>query len=78
MNYVYVIMYSMFFIAAVVAVVEESDLDDWISLVTNGALAVTSIYAYTMKRYDLTMITLFSMQYCMALFWKVQTDRFFV
>ena len=41
MNYVYVIMYSMFFIAAVVAVVEESDLDDWISLVTNGALAVT-------------------------------------
>ena len=61
MNYIYVIMYSMFFIAAAVAVVEESDLDDWISLVTNGALAVTSIYAYTMKRYDLTMITLFSM-----------------
>ena len=67
MNYVYVIMYSMFFIAAVVAVVEESDLDDWISLVTNGALAVTSIYAYTMKRYDLTMITLFSM--CSSIVW---------
>lgn len=67
MNYIYVIMYSMFFIAAVVAVVEESDLDDWISLVTNGALAVTSIYAYTMKRYDLTMITLFSM--CSSIVW---------
>ena len=67
MNYVYVIMYSMFFVAAVVAVVEESDLDDWISLVTNGALAVTSIYAYTMKRYDLTMITLFSM--CSSIVW---------
>ena len=67
MNYVYVIMYSMFFIAAVVAVVEESDLDDWISLVTNGALAVTSIYAYTMKRYDLTMITLFTM--CSSIVW---------
>lgn len=67
MNYIYVIMYSMFFIAAVVAVVEESDSDDWISLVTNGALAVTSIYAYTMKRYDLTMITLFSM--CSSIVW---------
>lgn len=67
MNYIYVIMYSMFFIAAVVSVVEESDLDDWISLVTNGALAVTSIYAYTMKRYDLTMITLFSM--CSSIVW---------
>lgn len=67
MKYIYYIMYGMFFIAAVVAVVEESDLDDWISLVTNGALAVTSIYAYTMKRFDLTMITLFSM--CSSIVW---------
>lgn len=67
MNYVFYVMYIMFLVAACVSVAEESDLDDWISLVTNGALAVTSIYAYTMKRFDLTTISLFAM--CSSIVW---------
>lgn len=67
MSYIYQVMYAIFMIAACVAVAEQNDLDDWISLVTNGALAVTSFYAYKMTRYDLSIISLFAM--CTSVVW---------
>lgn len=41
--YVYFIAYGMFLSAAAVAVQSEADLDEWISLVTNGAMGVTAL-----------------------------------
>lgn len=67
MSYIYQAMYGIFFIAACVAVAQQSELDEWISLVTNGAIAVTSLYAYKLERYDISIIALFGM--CTSLVW---------
>tara|TARA_B100001287_G_C22426514_1_gene409347 strand:- start:5 stop:619 length:615 start_codon:yes stop_codon:yes gene_type:complete len=67
MKYVYYFMYSLFLAAAFVAVAEQSALDDWMSLITNGALAVTGFYAYSMERFDLAIITTFGL--CTSLVW---------
>lgn len=67
MKYIYYVMYSLFLAAAFVAVVEKAELDEWISLLTNGALAVTGFYAYSMQRFDLTIIAIFGM--CTSVVW---------
>lgn len=67
MKFIYYVMYAVFLAAAFVAVSEKAELDEWISLVTNGALAVTGFYAYSMKRFDLAMITIFGM--CTSVVW---------
>ena len=67
MKFIYYVMYAVFLAAAFVAVADKAELDEWISLVTNGALAVTGFYAYSMKRFDLAMITIFGM--CTSVVW---------
>ena len=64
---VYVFAYAVFLTAAVVAVVDEAELDDWVSLVTNGALGVTGFYAYRMQRFDLATLAVFGM--CSSVVW---------
>ena len=65
--YVYFIAYGMFLSAAAVAVQSEADLDEWISLVTNGAMGVTALYAFKKERIDLATIALFAM--CTSVVW---------
>jgi len=67
MHYVYYVAYAVFLVAAFISVVDGVELDDWISLVTNGALAVTAFYAQKMQRFDITMIALFTM--CTSVVW---------
>ena len=67
MHYVYYVAYAVFLVAAFISVVDRVDLDDWISLVTNGALGVTALYAQKMQRFDITMISLFTM--CTSVVW---------
>ena len=63
----FVVAYAIFLSVAAVAVAEGADLDEWISLVTNGALGVTGFYAYKMRRYDLATAAAFGM--CTSVVW---------
>ena len=63
----YPVIYAVFIVAAVVAVVEGADQDEWIALVTNGALAVTAFYAYKEARVDLAFIATFTV--CTSVVW---------
>jgi len=67
MPYVFALVYGLFISAAAVAVQSEAGLDEWISLVTNGALGVTALYAFKKERIDLTTIVLFGM--CTSVVW---------
>lgn len=62
-----VLGYSLFIVAAVLSVVNESGQDDWLSLLTNGAIGLTAFYAYTVHRTDISIIGFFTM--CTSLVW---------
>tara|TARA_B110000858_G_scaffold186889_1_gene230564 strand:- start:5841 stop:6455 length:615 start_codon:yes stop_codon:yes gene_type:complete len=63
----YFVAYGLFLTAAAVAVQSEAGLDEWISLVTNGAMCVTALYAFKKERMDLTTIALFAL--CTSIVW---------
>ena len=46
---------------------DDSGLDEWISLATNGALGLTGFYAYRMERFDLATLAVFGL--CTSLVW---------
>tara|TARA_B110000285_G_scaffold235445_1_gene317222 strand:+ start:21103 stop:21705 length:603 start_codon:yes stop_codon:yes gene_type:complete len=62
-----VLGYGLFIVAAVLSIVNESNQDDWLSLLTNGAIGLTAFYAYTVHRTDISIIGFFTM--CTSLVW---------
>jgi len=59
--------YIIFTVAAIISVINESGDEEWISLLTNGALGLTSIYTYSKKRYDLSILSMIVM--CTSIIW---------
>tara|TARA_B110000879_G_C11163144_1_gene509990 strand:+ start:941 stop:1543 length:603 start_codon:yes stop_codon:yes gene_type:complete len=62
-----VLGYGLFIVAAVLSIVNESSQDDWLSLLTNGAIGLTAFYAYTVHRTDISIVGFFTM--CTSLVW---------
>ena len=62
-----VLGYGLFIVAAVLSIVNESSQDEWMSLLTNGAIGLTAFYAYTVHRTDISIIGFFTM--CTSLVW---------
>jgi len=63
----YLAAYGLFLTAAAVAVHSEAGLDEWVSLVTNGAMGVTALYAFKKERFGLTILSLIAM--CTSVVW---------
>ncbi len=62
----FVIAYIVFFILAAVSVGLELELDHWLALATNGALAVTAVLVYP-ERVDISVLSLTVL--CTSLVW---------
>ena len=63
----YLAAYGVFLTAAAIAVQSEAGLDEWVSLVTNGAMGVTALYAFKKERFGLTILALVAM--CTSVVW---------